>query len=407
MKILILNDSWPPESMGGADKVAFNLARAIKRRGNEVRVITTTQDKRKEGILEEEGMKVYRIYTKYSERWRAWLSLYNPVAVRRVKKVIRDFKPDVVHAHNIHFYLSYTCLRVAKKSGAKVFLTAHDVMSFSYGKLGTKKYLEEGDGFLSWRDNLRRAKKRYNPLRNILIRYYLSFVDKIIAVSEALKKVLEQNGIKKVMVVHNGIETKEWEVSEEKIEEFKKVRGWEDKKLILFGGRLSEGKGARKVIEAMKVVEKEALQVILLVLGKKDWYAKEIEGLAEKEGVGEKVVMTGWISGETLKEAMGASEVVCVPSAYLDPLPTVVLEAMAAGKPVVGTCWGGTSEMVVDRETGLIVDPRNTEDLAQALLEIITKKERAKKMGIAGKERVRREFDLESKSEEIFSIYKN
>ena len=221
MKILYLNDDWPPEAVGGAVRVASDLAWKVAERGHEVEIITTVRNRREEGVFKEKGVIVHRIYANYHERWRAWLSLYNPQTVGKVKKIISEFKPEVVHAHNIHFYLSYVCLKIAKKSGAKVFLTAHDAMSFSYGKLKTKKFLERGNYHLGFWDRLKQAKKRLDPFREFFIRYYLKYVDKIIAVSEALKNAFGQNGIKGVEVLYNGIDISKWRIKEGEIERFK------------------------------------------------------------------------------------------------------------------------------------------------------------------------------------------
>ena len=138
MKILILSDDFPPKSFGGAGLVAGEQARALKEVGNDVCVITTTRERYADEYYDYNGITVYSIYSDYHERWRAYVSLLNPPALFRIKKIINDFGPDVVHAHNIHRYLSYYSLILAKKSGAKVFLTAHDTMSFSYGKFFQK-----------------------------------------------------------------------------------------------------------------------------------------------------------------------------------------------------------------------------------------------------------------------------
>src|SRR3989338_9935720 len=102
MKILFLSDDFPPNNLGGAGVVAYSLAKTINNLGHEVHVISTTQDKNEEGGLAQDGLKIYKIYSQYHRRWRAYLSLYNPQTVKKVKKIINDIKPDVVHAHNVH-----------------------------------------------------------------------------------------------------------------------------------------------------------------------------------------------------------------------------------------------------------------------------------------------------------------
>ena len=405
MRILYLNDDWPPAAMGGAAIVAFNLAREVARRGHEVGVITTVRNRNEERILEEEKMKVYRICTAYNWRWRAWRSLYNPQTVGKVRKIIREFKPEVVHAHNVHLYLSYYCLKIAKKSGAKVYLTAHDVMSFSYEKLKTKKFLEEGDCKLNWFDRLKQARKRFNPFREIIIRHYLGYVDKIIAVSRALKEALKQNGIGNVKVIYNGIDVREWETEEEEVNRLKRVNNLEGKRIVLFGGRLSEAKGGGNIILAMDKVIKKIPKAVLVVLGERNQYALEMDALIKNMNIGDNIIFTGWLSGSSLKAIYYISDIVCTPSLYLDPFPTVNLEAMACARPVVGTCFGGTKELVENGKSGYIVDPRDINNMADKIVNLLEDRKKAESFGFYGRERVKKRFNLNNNLDFMLNIF--
>lgn len=218
MKILILSDGFPPQALGGAEIVAFNLAEYFKRKEHQVFVITTCREKKDEGSIDYQGFKIFRIHTDYHERWRAYFSLYNPQTVGRVKELIQKINPDVVHAHNVHYYLSYHSLKIAKESGKPVFLTAHDMISYDYGKavhsvnpkdLSVPKNLDHK--VTCWY-LIKQARKRYNPFRNIIIRHYLRYVDKIFAVNADLKKALGENKIKNIEVIYNGVDVKDWEI---------------------------------------------------------------------------------------------------------------------------------------------------------------------------------------------------
>ena len=135
MRIFYLQDDFPPESKGGAGAAVSDLAIWMMNAGHEVHVVTTTPDRSSQEMSIQGGLTVHRIFSAYHERWRAYLSLWNPWTAGKVRRLIAQARPDVVHAHNIHYHLSYQCLPVAKASGAKVFLTAHDVMLLHYGKL--------------------------------------------------------------------------------------------------------------------------------------------------------------------------------------------------------------------------------------------------------------------------------
>ena len=373
MRILILSDDFPPQSFGGAGFSTFYLARGLQRAGHQVFVITTSQEKDFEENSDYEGLKIFRIFANYHERWRAYLSLYNPWVVGKIRKLIEEINPDIVHAQNIHYYLSFYCLKLAKKLGKPVFWTARDAMSFSYEKLATKRYLERLDCRTNFFDHLKQAKKRYNPLRNFLIKRYLRYPDKLFAVGRALKEALEANGIKNVEVSYTGIDVENWQITPEKVEGFKKKYDLSDNKIVFFGGRISGLKGLEQVKQAMVEVKKEIPEARLLIAG--------------SEGV-------GWLNGEELKAAYLAADVVVVPSIYLDPFPRSNLEAMACKKPVIATCFGGSREVVQDGVTGFVVNPLKIDIFAEKIIDLLRYPEKAKQFGEAGYERIKKDFSI-------------
>ena len=385
MKILILSDNFPPHIVGGAERSTFDLACAFQKKGHEVFVITTCRNKTDVGREDFAGLKVYRIYANYASRWRAYLCLYNPQVVGKVRKLLQEIKPDIVHANNIHYYLSYYCLKLARRYSKGVFLTARDTMLFSYGKLATKKYLEHLDYRTSWWDHLKQAKKRYNPFRNIVIRRYLKSVDKIFAISNSLKEALNQNGIQKVEVIYNGIDVEDWQVSPEFVKGFKEKYNLQDKKVIFFGGRVSYLKGLEQIKQVVAKVKENIPETVLLIAG--------------KEGI-------GWLTGSELKSAYWASDIVVSPSIYLDPFNRTNIEAMACKKPVVGAHYGGIPEVIQDNVTGFVVDPFDTELMAQKIVDLLKNPQKAKQFGEAGYRRVIEKFNLEDKAEEYLKYFR-
>jgi glycosyltransferase involved in cell wall biosynthesis len=410
MKILILQDDFPPESFGGAGNIVFNLSKKLKERGEDVRVVTTTQNKNEEGEIEYEGLKIFRIYSNYHVRWRAYLSLYNPSVTRKLKKIISDFNPDVVHANNIHYHISYRVLKTAKNSGAKVILTVHDVMLFNYWKF--TEYIDPKkiacDLSFNYKINLwtqlKVHKRRYNPFRNIIIRHYLKYCDNIYAVSNELKKALEQNKINNVEVVHNGIDTKVWTPQEEK-DPVRHKLDLDGKKIVLQVGRSGWRKGSEQMIKIMNVVKDLIPESVLLIAGKNDAYGAKMQKIAEKCGV--KIVFTGWLGESDLRDIYSMSDVVVFPSVCFDTFGMVNIEAMAMEKPVVATCFGGSKEVVEDGVTGYIRNPYDTSGFAQAVSSLLESPEKVKEFGERGRVRVERNFILEKQADTYMSVYRN
>lgn len=398
MRIAILADRIPPEGAGGAERVAWELAKAYAREGNGILVVTTTEDRETAGETEEEGVRVIRIHSRYHTRWRAWRSLYNPQTVPLIRKALTEFKPEIVHAHNVHAHLSYASFGIAKRTGARVFLTAHDAMLYAYGKVDSAAKRH-------WWQDLLEYRLRYDPFRNIFIRRALRNVEKVIAVSEALAEALRTNAVKDIAVIHNGIDADAWRCPPDVIEAFEKEYGI-GAHTILFGGRLSGPKGGGRLLQALPEVLKEVPHAKLVVMGHKDRYAETMLEEAQREGIADRVIFTGYLSGEGLRAAYHAAALVAVPSLYLDPFPTVVLEAMACGRAVVATALGGAKEALEDGVTGLIVDPRAGRDLAEALVSVLSDPARSAKMGSAGHARVASEFTLRSQAERYISLFR-
>ena len=409
MKIAVLQDDFPPHHEGGSGVVAHQLSHEYVRRGHEVLVISSVHSPEHAGISNLGGVRIARLYSSYHVRWRAYRSLYNPSVVGKIDALLHDFQPDVVHIHNVHAHLSYYSLILARRYTRNVYMTAHDVMSFHFDKLLSADevsvdFSEENTYVESHLRQMRVHRLRYNPLRTTLTRYLLNGnVRRVIAVSEALKRGLVKNGINNVDVVHNGIEPSDWK-EPSGTAMFKQLHGIGDA-AILFGGRLSTAKGAFAILDALQVVREKVPQAQVVVIGKKDAYAEPMIAYARKLGIEEGLVFTGWITGNDIRAAYYAAAVVAVPSLYLDPFPTINLEAFACGKPVVATCFGGSREIVEDGVSGFIVNPLNTRIMAERTSALLQDKDMNTAFGQAGYRRVTKDFSLTVQAGKYLQIF--
>ncbi len=412
MKICILSDYIPSEGKGGAERVAWESALGLAKLGHEIYVITTTPRPLVETeVTKRDGIQIFSIHSAYHARWRAWRSLHNPWPVREVKRILGELHPDVVHAHNIHSQLSYHLLKVARVSGAKVFLTLHDVMSFHYGKLNefvdTRHPVCQGgwNYHVTVWQQVKRFRLRYNPFRNMVIRHYLKYAGRVFAVSSALKDALNQNGIQDVEVLHNGVDTSQWQCPVECVAAFANKFGLQGREIILFGGRISGLKGGDAVLCALREVVKKVPTAALLIVGARNEYVQKLERQAREWDLEKNIVRTGWITGDELKAAYCVSMVVLQPSIYLEPFGLVCLEGMAAGKPVIGSCFGGVAEIILNGKTGFLVHPLNTIDFADRLTELLQDEEKCTQFGQAGLERARDAFSVDRHLARLIAEY--
>lgn len=408
MRVLLLNDRIPPEGRGGAEAVVWRLAQGLKQAGHEAHVVAATPEATFADARD--GIPTHHIHAGYPERFRAWLSIWNPQTVGAFGQLLRQIQPDIVNAHNIHHLLSYHTLKMARDAGCGVVFSAHDAMTFAYGKLpatftpDAPDILDRGHLRLPSGYNLRQNRFRYNPLRNVLIRRCLERQAQIRTVpSQALAAAFEDNDMPPVEVVYNGIDVNHWRsVDESSVADLRRRLDLEGKQVILIAGRLTAEKGTRQILSALDQLREPFPQLRLLVLTSRDIESQIPSAFAHLRSI---IRVGGWLSGDDLRAAYQLADLVSVPSIYADPFPTVALEAMALGKPVVATAFGGAREAVVDGETGFVVNPFDTAAFADRLARILRDAGLRREFGWRARKRIRRKFLLGQQVEQMLNRY--
>jgi len=208
---------------------------------------------------------------------------------------------------------------------------------------------------------------------------------------------------KKVSVIHNGVDLKKFnpDVDGESIRGELSIH--EKEKVVTIVGRLDEWKGHRFFLEAARDVLAQLQMVRFLVVGD-GVLRNELETLSEELGKAKEVIFCG--HRDDIPQILSASNVV-VSSSLSEGFGRVIVEAMAMAKPVVGTRVGGVPEVVVDGVSGILVEPENSEELANATLSLLKDPEHAREMGIAGFNRVKESFSIEKHVREIEEIYQS
>ena len=160
-------------------------------------------------------------------------------------------------------------------------------------------------------------------------------------------------------------------------------------------GRIVERKGFVEFVRSMPRVLEAKPDTRFLIVGDalpsdNDSVKDEVKRLVDSLGIKDKVVFAGLRLD--IAEVLSAMDVFVLPS-YWEGMPGVVLEAMAMARPVVTTDVRGCREVTVDGETGILVPPRDVEVLGDAIIRLVSDKELARRMGLAGRMRVEERFD--------------
>lgn len=408
MRILILCDRIPPDNAGGAEKVAWAAARGLLASGHEVYAAAATSGAPFADVRD--GIPVTHLHVRYPERWHAYYSLWNPQVNAPLKALIARVKPDVVSAWVIQNGLTFASLSVAHASGAATVFNSQDVMPVSYTRL--THYIDPArcdtppEAYrLPPLHGLRTMRLRYNPLRMLLIRRILTRqVDVCVAGSEAHRQALAANGLPGFRVVHASVEPRDFDAPPETVAALRAELGLAGRKVILFAGRLTPDKGSAQMLAALRALVARVPDAVLLTLTRATPAQQGLDA-PEYADLRDHVVSGGWLTGERLAAAYHLADVVAVPSICMDTFPTVNLEAMAAAKPVIATCFGGSREAVSDGETGFIVNPFDTAAFSDRLERLLTDAGLARRMGDAGRARLLAGFTPARQVRDMEAVY--
>lgn len=407
MKILLLNDRIPPEGRGGAEAVVWRLALGLRAQDHQVHIAAATE---RDSFAElRAGIQTHHLRARYPERFRSWLSLYNPQTARAFRRLLAQIRPDVVNAHNVHAWLSWHTLRQARDFGCRVVFSGHDCMPVVYGKMSYFVNPDWGrmrtpEAYrLPGLHNLRENRFRYNPFRNPMIRHALGRAQAVTVPSQALADVYAVNGLPPAHVVPNGIDLQAWTPARsELVSRLRERYRLEGKRVILVAGRVTREKGVEQLLAALDRLQESMPNARLLVLSSRSIASQVPARFRHLLG---SIVAGGWLDGTELRGAFQLADVVAVPSIYLDTLPTVSLEAMALGTPVIATCFGGSRELVKDGETGYIINPLDTETFTDRLQKLLSDDELRAQMGRRGREHVAANFCLDRQVAVMTALY--
>jgi glycosyltransferase involved in cell wall biosynthesis len=384
MRILMLAQFYPPV-LGGEERHVKILSEELVRRGHSVAVATLHQP----GLQDEEeagGARVYRLPSTlqrasflYSEADRRHAPPFpDPETTRALSKLVKQFQPEIVHAHN---WLVHSYLPIKNQTGVPLVLTLHDYsLACPIKRLMYKGLPCSGPAFSKC---LGCSLDHYGPIgpptylsNRLMGSFKERLVDRYLAVSRA---TAEGNGLSPGL--ENGCQV----IPNFLPDGFDDLNGnshplageLPEDGFLMFAGDLSRDKGVPVLLEAYRGLVGAPP---LVLIGRKTATTPE-------QMPPDVHVFNSWPHPAVL-EAWLRSSIALAPSVWPEPFGIVVIEAMAAGKPVIASQTGGLPDIVRHGETGLLVMPGSTVELRQALQRLIHDPERRARMGHAGRRRI-------------------
>jgi glycosyltransferase involved in cell wall biosynthesis len=236
------------------------------------------------------------------------------------------------------------------------------------------------------------------------IKWILQLSDSVIALSQSWKDFLA--GLvqhSKIQVIPNGVPIADFQLFKNKKNEF---RFNDEHLLVLFAGSIGERKGVFDILQAIPVVLKECSNITFVFCGPEN-SASELElfrNTIRDKKIEQYVKYIGVISGQEKVDWFISSDVFILPS-YAENLPLAMLEAMAAGLPVIVSDVGAIPEVVVNEENGYILKPGDIKGIAQAILKLARDKDLRSEMGRRNLALVKSKYDIGIVANSIDNLY--
>lgn len=241
---------------------------------------------------------------------------------------------------------------------------------------------------------------------SLIAQKVIDSADRIIGVSRNEMKLLKDKldvPEEKIRIIPNGIEEEEFTpIRDGNL--FREKYGIKDE-LVLFTGRLATNKGLLTLVESMCEVLEEYPDTTFALVGEDEGMKSKIIEKAEKLGVRDSLLITGYIEDyDVFKSAYSAADVYVLPSEY-EAFGIVLLEAMMCETPCIGTNVGGVPEVIEDGKTGYIVDYKRSEHLSKNMIHLLDDDQKRRMMGKAGRKRVLKKFTWERVAQQISDVY--
>ncbi len=357
---------WHPNSIGGVQAHVRDLASQLSRRGFKVNIIS-----RRVGLFdlrfqESEGYYLINSLLPFDV-------ILVPPDPRDIEEVILKLKPDIVHSHHIFTLTPLFALKVASDLGIARVATNHTLF-------------------------LAHDFRMFWSIASLLLptRYYLQYAQAVISVSRVadtfVESIMGSDFKAKRFVVPNAVNT--YKITPP-------AREPEDN-IILFVGRLVYRKGLHVLIKALQRVRIRDFKLYVVGGGYMGILSRI---LAKAYEVEDKVEFLGVVPEEVKLELYRRAKVVVVPSIFNESFGIVALEAMAAGRPVIASRVGGLEEVVIDGETGLLVEPGSEEQLAEAIEMLLGDEVYRRRLGANARRFVETRYSWDVVLNSIMDVY--
>ena len=394
MRVLMLSWEYPPVVVGGLARHVHALARHLVHDGHDVVVLCrhvagTDAHTHPSTDRVVEGVRIIRVaedplHVTFERDLVAWTLSMGHAMIRAGLELVRTWRPEVVHAHD--WLVTHPAIALADATHSPLVGTIHATEAGRHS------------GWLS------------HPLNQQVhsVEWWLANrADELITCSHAMRAEvagLFDVAAEDISVIHNGIEERGWQVSQDEIAEARRRYAPGGDPLLLYFGRLEWEKGVQDLLAALPDIRRDHPGTRLVIAGR-GRHLEELVEQARKLRVRRAVDFAGHLPDRELRAVLAAADSVVLPSRY-EPFGIVALEAAAAQAPLVASTAGGLGEVVIDGVTGLAFTPGDVAGLRAAVDSVLRDRVAAEQRARTARARLGADFDWGRIAEATAEVYR-
>lgn len=325
---------------------------------------------------------------------------------RHFLKIFKQEKPEVIHLQD--YSMMVPALKVARRLKIPVVFTARSYqfmcnlstcleenrLRFNCSKRQYKKCLKK---------SVRSAYgNRFNLLVPFVLPWFYSQNKKMISYFKKIDYYITVSDFVKEQIIKSKISSDK--IQTIKVPKVDWVPGKEKKKKIIFSaGGLKKTKGFHYLIKSLRLVADKYPSVILRIAGKGSARDK-LERMVKRLKLSKNIRFLGKISHDQMRQEYAQASFVVSPSLWPEPLSRIIFETFSMQRTIVATNVGGSSELV-NRKTGLLVEPGNEQEMSAAMIKLIENPKLVEKLSLNAYKLIKRECDEERTYKEHRKVY--
>lgn len=368
MNIMHLVTAWQ-EGLYGGERVVLNLASGLNKKGFQIIVVAFGNKEDDIPLLraaKDSNIKIDLLPLR---------ARYDIRSIFDIKRLLKKYDVAILHCHGY-------------KSDVLGFFAA----MFTKVKLVTTLH--------GWWVGKELKSRFHNFLDLFIIRYF----DRIVSVSQPLAEKLSRDKTLKIKttVIPNCVDSKKFETAKDSIIIRKNLNITPHAKVMGTVSRLTQEKGHSYLLEAFAKIVADFKDTVLLILGEGPLKSSLINK-ARELGIEDKVIFAGF--RDDVADIIATMDIFVMPS-ISEGLPMAILEAMAAKKPIVASAVGGIPLVIKDRETGILIKPKDSDSIYEALTHLLKDEKLALEIAANARKLLENEFTVDVMIRKYENLYR-